>query len=432
MKQKHFNNHRNDEMKTTGTYQTNLNRICQQLKSFNIMITVVCFIVLVNFAIEGQAFGNISNIVFSDRRFIIPLHSKNQATLLSSSADSYSLRSKRRKAPNSKISLQWVIESIERSLYESEAKYNHASFAEQRPLLLKGLYRMLSIKTKKDAMENETLLLGLGIHDIFSYDVQERVLKAASMSGYMTLAFHLLDSMLDAEDGSYIPSYIAYNSVLTRLRKWKRLQQMKEVLEKIAARAKSQGIMVHQVALNTYLSCLCDSIKTRSASQDELMEEALSLLRPGVSFNIFAVEVPDMMSHNIVLNAAASAQKFEVVTETIQLMENRKLQLDTYSYNALIKSAQSDIEKMDLFGKLQKPDKYTIELILLPLLKNGRASDALDLLEDFNRSEISDMEKCNAYSTFLISLVKVCESILYIFTLDFFSLTTIHFIGLSK
>jgi hypothetical protein len=314
---------------------------------------------------------------------------------------------KRRNAPNSKIALQWVVEAVDRLLKEEALKSGSSSTRERNDLLLQGLDQMLIARSKQDALRTEEFLLSLDIEDNFSYNVQERILKAASMSGYMALSMNILNSMLDDKNGGYIPSYMAYTSVLKRLRKWKRLQQMREILEKMAHIAKAKGDAIHQVALNTYLACLCDCIKSRSSSRDELLEEAFEILKPGVSYDRFAVSEVDTMSFNTVLDAAASVPNHLVLMQIIDMMKDHQIPMDIYSYNALLKSALSQEDKLQIFDEIKNPDKYTIELMLIPLLECGRAADTIRLMQDFNSMEMSEWERSNTYSTFLITLAKV-------------------------
>jgi len=316
---------------------------------------------------------------------------------------------KRRNAPNSKVALQWVVEAVDRLLKEEALKSTTMSseMEERNNLLLQGLDQMIMARSKQDALETEEFLRSLDIEDNFSYDVQERILKAAAMSGYMALSMNILNSMLNDKNGGHIPSYMAYTSVLIRLRKWKRLQQMREILETMAPIAKAKGDTIHQVALNTYLACLCDCIKSRSSGRDELLEEAFEILKPGVSFERFAVNEADTMSFNTVLDAAASVLNNDVIMKIRGMMKDRNIQLDVYSYNALLKSTLSQDDKLQIFDEIRSPDKYTIELMLIPLLECGRAGDIIEMLRDFNSGEMSEWEKSNAYSTFLISLAKV-------------------------
>lgn len=314
---------------------------------------------------------------------------------------------KRRKAPNSKIALQWVIEAVDRLLNEEALKSEASSKGKRNDLLLHGLKQMLTARSKQDALRAEEFLLGLDIENNYSYDVQERILKAASMSGYMTLSMNIFNSMLDDKNGGHIPSYMAYTSVLKRLRKWKRLQQMREILEKMTRIAKAKGEVIHLVALNTYLACLCDCIKSRPLLRNELLEEAFEILKPGVSFERFAVREVDTMSFNTVLDGAASVPNRDVLMQIMEMMRDRHIPLDVYSYNALLKSSLSQDDKLQIFDEIKNPDQYTIELMLIPLLERGRAGDAIRLLQDFNSIDMSEWERSNAYSTFLIALAKV-------------------------
>jgi hypothetical protein len=70
-----------------------------------------------------------------------------------------------------------------------------------------------------------------------------------------------------------------------------------------------------------------------------------------------------------------------------------------------------EIFEQILSHPIVSPDKFTVEQMLLPLAKNGRVGDILELLRDFNLQQQSETSISNAYSTFLIALVKVSRSV---------------------
>ena len=286
--------------------------------------------------------------------------------------------------------------------------------------------------SKQAAVETEDILLALEIEKKYSYDVQERVMKAVAMSGYVKLALQILDSMLAVDDSKggglssvYIPSYMAYTSVLNRLRKWKKVDAMREMLEKLSTCCKLKGEKLDLVALNTYLAALCDSVKVLSSSSSysssfrheednhvELLVEAVELLRPGVAMERFSVRGPDAMSFNTVLNAAASVRNDTMIAEVVQMMKKQEIASDIVTHNAMLKAAPTSSDKVAVVDEiLGTPglalDKYTVELALLPLAEEGRIADLLVLLRGFSLSEETEFAIPNTYSAFLLSLVKV-------------------------
>mmetsp|Transcript_26240 Transcript_26240/g.40118 ORF Transcript_26240/g.40118 Transcript_26240/m.40118 type:complete len:859 (+) Transcript_26240:205-2781(+) len=351
--------------------------------------------------------------------------------LFSSFTDAQNGR-KRREPRNSRVALLWVVESIEKIVAEERKNGKSVNTVEDDKILLKSLQSMLQAKSKKDAMEAEEVLLNLKIENKYSYAIQERVMKAASMAGRLTLSLTLLDSMVGNINGEpYVPSYMAYTSTLNRLRKWRRVDVMRDTMLKLSNACKITGQELHVVALNTYIAALCDAArgtptrgptssfqkKLREANskgdemKTELLMEAMELLRPGKSLEKFSVSEPDTMSFNTLLNAAAAMRKQKLVDEVFEAMTAQNLAPDTYTYNAMLKAAPSTQDKIAIIDAILgmpnlSVDKYTIELALLPLAKEGRIEDILKLLKDYDNDGNSDISVANAYSTFLISLVK--------------------------
>jgi hypothetical protein len=211
----------------------------------------------------------------------------------------------------------------------------------------------------------------LSIENKYSYAIQERLVKVVSMAGYVNLSLHLLDSMLgmtsDTDLSSmamyttseiYIPSYMAYTSVLNRLRKWKKIDAMRLTLRKLshACKIDGKGQTLDIVALNTYLAAICDSMKTRNEGEKdvELMREAMDLLYPGVAMDKYTLPKPDVMSFNTVLNAAAEMKNGTLVSEAILLMKKQGLAPDIVTYNALLKAAPTAEFKVAVVDEILK------------------------------------------------------------------------------
>jgi pentatricopeptide repeat protein len=282
------------------------------------------------------------------------------------------------------------------------------------------------IATSKDeanAIEEELMLLS--IQDKFSYSIQERVVKVTSMAGYVKLSLFLLDSMLGISSNSisstmsskiYIPSYMAYTSVLNRLRKWKKIDTMRETLQKLshACKITRKQEKLDIVALNTYLAAICDTMKMRNDGEKdvELMREAMDLLYPGVATEKYTLPDPDVMSFNTVLNAAAEMKNGTLVNEAIHLMKKQGIAPDIVTYNAMLKAAPTAGFKVSVVDEiLETPDlvadRYTVEMAIMPLVEEGRIPDLLNLLHGFSSADQPEHAVQNAYSTFLLALIKV-------------------------
>lgn len=212
---------------------------------------------------------------------------------------------------------------------------------------------------------------------------------------------------------------MAYTSVLNRLRKWKRIDAMRTILQKLshACKINGKGQTLDIVALNTYLAAICDTMKSRNEGEKdvELMREAMDLLYPGVAMDKYSLPVPDVMSFNTVLNAAAEMKNETLVNEAIRLMKKQGLAADIVTYNAMLKAAPTAEFKVAVVDEILDKeglvaDRYTIEMALMPLTEEGRIADLLDLLHGFSSSDQPEHSVQNAFSTFLLALIKVRHS----------------------
>jgi len=316
--------------------------------------------------------------------------------------------------------------------------------------LFNGMYLLFIIaRTQKDVAEAGRLIEGLDIvrREKFSFQIQERVMKAAAMTGLLNLSLNLLYSMIGdnrAEPGTppttYIPSYMAYTAVLNTLRKMRKIDQMERTIEDLSSACRRASTDLHVVAFNTYLATLCDNANSSRNRVPEnardVLSKQLAMIQPGVAKEQFTVAGgPDTFSFNTVLNAAASIKDYAIMNEVKDLMESQGVVADIYTYNARLKALQATkidetinnqriiiIEEI-LASTSLRPDAYTIELALGALAREGRIGDILSLLNDFNPADKRDESVSNAYSTFLLSLVKDGEVECARFILDSYILS---------
>lgn len=273
-------------------------------------------------------------------------------------------------------------------------------------------------------------MLAIGIEKKYSYAIQERVLKVVSMAGYVKLSLQILNSMIyfdDDEDNGgghsnstapYIPSSMAYTSVFNRLRKWKKVDTMRETLEKLSRACKLNGEMLDVVVLNTYLAALCDPVKINQV----LLEEARQLLDAKVAMERYRFPDPDVISFNTVLNAAAEIGYQAVIDDIIHTMKKQGVVPDIVTYNALLKDASTPTDKLAVMDEIRafpglSFDKYTIEMSVLAFAQEGLILELLELLKDFSLTNRDKYSLSNAFSTFLLALVKV-RACMYVSSVD--------------
>lgn len=244
------------------------------------------------------------------------------------------------------------------------------------------------------------------------------------MAGLIQLSCEILESMIKIK--RYVPSSIAYIAVLNGLRKVKKLSILRETMASLSIICKENNQSLDTVALNTYLGALCDAslISSSNSTSSDLIAEAVELLRPNVASDLYAIHAgPDTISYNTVLTSAltANGDNTAAVAEIMSLMKSNYILDDIYTYNLRLKACGNGptaIEKkIDIIDEILahpiiNPDKFTIEQILLPLAKKGRIGDILEVLKDFNAQQESEISVSNAYSTFLIALVKVSKNLI--------------------
>jgi len=344
----------------------------------------------------------------------------------------------------------------------------------------------------------------------FSVEVVERVIKATSMVGLISLSLDLLTSLL-REGCDTLPSAMCYTAVLNALRKNGRIDRLEETLTELANASRrirrkyaQEGVQSMQekfdldsssndsnntaidiVAFNTYLASLCDAavnqlpfLSTESVDMnifddgmssfhidvqkfndsspkheqnknqsnnttspsEKYLYKALNLLKHDNAKTKFSLaQDPDLLSYNTILTAAAkcsknnNAKKFiRPVTEAcLRWMNERGITGDVFTYNARIQvaSASSTTEAYDsVQGHLSKaekeaiklidelisdptlqPDRYTINLALIPFLHAQRRDEIWHLLEKFYHSNMSSNNVkiiTSGFEAFLNTLVK--------------------------
>jgi hypothetical protein len=326
---------------------------------------------------------------------------KNNENNNSESPSSSTKSSQKKHGANGKrTQLRWVVQSIE----------NQDQVSKQ---LLEALSALLSAKTQK-----EVSLAGRQLEQLDlvqeSREIQERVCKATALAGIFHISITLLQTMLQE---SYMPSHVAYNAVCSSLRRAGRTEQLKGLLTDLAEVARQKQELVHVYAFNMYLASLVQKVESPN---DTRLEAARKWLEPGIAQEVFCVE-PDIATFNTVLNAAARTGNKNLVDRiwkdllVQQQPHQPNLQPDIWTYNSRLQ-VTSLPDRLALFDDelLQNnkhnilPDRYTIDLVILSLVRAGRVGDVEQLLDTFIATHPVKVVT-HAFSAFMITLVQKGE-----------------------
>jgi hypothetical protein len=336
-----------------------------------------------------------------------------------------------RKAPSRKHQLRWILQSIqkEKQKQNDPLTVDSARFEE-------ALEELANARTPEQVTKAGSLLQSLPIAETESLPVQERLVKALALSGLVTFAVNMTEAMLDA---GYFPSEITQDAICNSLRKTSKMTKLTSVVRRLGQVSKTQstatGISV--VSFNIYLAALCDDSsatisskeKSSSSSQSQrrtsknsnsrtnsnLLETACQwLLEPDKARQELGV-VPDAISFATVLHAAASQGNRTTADVVWNGMISQGLIPTIYAYNARLKIVASrgpdrDEQALQIWQDIRKnprlvPDRYTIDLILLPLIRAGKIGEVESLLDRFVSSN-SGVVVSNAFGAFLGTIVQ--------------------------
>lgn len=309
-------------------------------------------------------------------------------------------------------------------------------------------------KTPRDIADAGTKLESLNIAQTTSVDVKERIIKATAQGGLLSLSMRLLENILN--ESAVIPSHMAYTALLNGLRRSGRVQDMESVLNKLTEAhqsnnddSKNGGIDV--IAFNTYVAALCDAAveayetsrprrlqstapeserkmaDADSRSFSDFLSDAVNLLESGVAKDRFCLKSdPDLVPYNTILTCAARIKQPSIADQALELMQRNGFEGDIYTYNARLRLAitngdntnTDDNEALRLVEEIMsssniRPDVYTIDLALVPLVRAGKLGKVLELLTEFESLEATDRVDRNRYvdalGCFLTTLVKANE-----------------------
>ena len=273
--------------------------------------------------------------------------------------------------------------------------------------------------------------------------MQERTIKAMAQGGLLSLSVRLLENIIDERDA--VPSYMAYTALLNGLRRSRRTKDMETMLNKLAkAHRQSSGDDVNSgvnvIAFNTYVAALCDAAvegyesarprrlqpptPERQGETADFLADAVNLLQPEIAKERFCLESdPDLVAYNTILTCAARTKQPSVAEQVLELIRRNGFEGDIYTYNARMRLAMTtgdnnnadDSEVLSLIEEVMsspslRPDMYTIDLALVPLVRAGKMGEVLKLLTDFESTKNSDRKRyIDALGSFITTLVKANE-----------------------
>mmetsp|Transcript_3485 Transcript_3485/g.6445 ORF Transcript_3485/g.6445 Transcript_3485/m.6445 type:complete len:789 (-) Transcript_3485:109-2475(-) len=299
--------------------------------------------------------------------------------------------------------------------------------------LVRTLLYLQNAKNEREVIETGKKLEFLRVTETESEKVQGFVVRATALTGLVRLAISIIYSLLD-EGFVLCPS--DYIPVFLTLRRIGRVKTMKEVLDRIATACRTEGVSmaftndqhhgaklsndishsykvekvnattaVDLVAINTYIASLCD-IKD--------FDSVLDILRPEKMLNQYNVN-PDVCSYNTILMAAAKVGNLTLVEEVTTLLQERDdVDIDIVTINAQLRMAillKNHTGAISLVDKVLneeednglKPDKFTVDLALVPLVSEGRIDDAMKLIDGLDNLNPKTM------AVYLKSLVDASE-----------------------
>lgn len=296
--------------------------------------------------------------------------------------------------------------------------------------------------------------------------IQERVVKAAAMTGLLRLALTITEHMLThntttdggTSESCHLPSEICQDAVCNSLRRAGRIQRLEALLCQFGTVARAQEKQISLVAFNTYLAALCDVATGKDTGiihqqqqqrgdfldmegldtplQDdvsnyktEVLERAWTWIRDPSETERYMAVTPDTVSYATVIQAAAMVGNLTLVDAIWKEFKARNIQPNIVAYNARLRSVSVAVDKNNRFRRDVRqenkkrdqeilavwdteiacdprvtPDKYSIDLLLLPLIRAGRVGDVEALLDMFVKRN-SETVVSNAFTAFLLTVV---------------------------
>jgi hypothetical protein len=346
----------------------------------------------------------------------------------------------------------FIINSTDMGEQRSSIRCSNTTVAESSQRLLEGLELLCIARTRAQVVEAGRMIELANVIQTQSIAIQERVIKATAMTGLLHIALQIMEYML--QHLQYLPSPICQDAMSDGLRRAGRIQQLYHLLLQLGSTAQMQNKSISLITFNTYLAALCDIItgKDDAVQQQRMIPADMTYSLSGwdVAFNKNDQQValdrawdcisdldwtqrnmavtPDSVSYATVLQAAAYMGNQTIVDAVWDQIHNTNVHPNIVAYNARLRSVGNTgtvaSKSTSRLGRLKKrdqeilkvwdteissdpyvsSDKYTIDLLLLPLIRSGRVGDVESLLDNFIKRN-SESAVSNAFTAFLLTVV---------------------------
>jgi len=361
--------------------------------------------------------------------------------------------SSRRRVTNRKTQLRWIAQRVQK-IQSRQRESTTTEIDTDTSTVVEAITLLSTARTVQQVLGANRMLESVAYTQ--SVAIQERIVKAAALTGLLQLAVNVTQYML--EQHNHVPLTVCQDALCNGLRQAGRAKTLERVLCQLGAVALEQDRRVSSIAFNTYLAALCDIVMDRDATvaqrsdapqssstvrsfhtKVQALEQAWTWLRHIETTQSQMAVTPDTVAYATVMQAAGSVGNFTLVDAIWDTMKERGVQPNIVAYNARLRT-MSDLEKEHRARRQKQqqqhqenntnniiiaakdatilrvwdeeiskdphvqPDKYTIDNLLLPLIRAGRIGDVEALLDTFVQRN-SDRTVSNAFAAFLLNIV---------------------------
>lgn len=327
---------------------------------------------------------------------VVPRTQYNRSTL---STSNQSIRPRMAPNNNKRIQLRWISQSLQ-NLEAPEDIW------------------MAMEELVKAQTQDQVVQVGRALHVAcdrnLTLAVRERVVKAAAMTGLTKLAIIMLNDMMERNE---MPSEVAQDAVCSCLRKLGRTSELEVTLQQLVNLARNQSTSISLASFNILLAALCDVATGKDSTpkhpgkgKAQFLDDAATWLTSDPDH----VRVqPDAVSYATVLQAAAAEDNAVLVNRLWSRMEDAGIRPNAIAYNARLRALadpKNDQERLNIWSEMNndpaaRPDRYTIDLMLLPFIRMKRFDELRSVIDTFVGTNSGSLVS-NTLSSFLLTLIR--------------------------